>query len=139
MAAARVLGFLAASHISERYHDHALPDLLVPVPLSSRRLARRGYNQSAVLATWIGRELSLPVSPSALVRIRHTVAQTTLSRRQRLLNVRGAFAVNAEIAGLRIAVVDDVMTTGATLSQAARVLARAGAAEVHLWPIARRD
>lgn len=139
LSAARVLGYLAATHIAEAYGDDSLPDLLVPVPLSRRRLARRGYNQSAVLATWIGRELSIPISTSILRRARHTVAQTTLSRRQRLLNVRGAFAADVKLDGARVAVVDDVMTTGATLSQAARVLTRAGASEIHLWPVARRQ
>ncbi len=139
LPAGRVLAYLAATHIKRSYDGERLPDLIVPVPLSRRRLARRGYNQSAVLARWAAAELGLPVSTAVLLRGRHTVAQTTLTRSQRLLNVRGVFTARGRVDDLVVALVDDVMTTGATLSQAARVLARAGAREVHLWPIARRD
>ncbi|MCR9276537.1 MAG: phosphoribosyltransferase family protein [Pseudomonadaceae bacterium] len=139
LSAARVLGYLTAETIRQSYIDEPLPEALVPVPLSRRRLARRGFNQSEVLARWIGRELSIPVNTSIVRRTRHTAAQTTLSRRQRRLNVRAAFAVDHRLEGRRIAVVDDVMTTGATLSQVARALSDSGAGEVHLWPVARRQ
>lgn len=116
-------------------------DALVPMPLSSARLAERGYNQTALLARSLGSLLGLPVRDGWLLRIAETAQQTALPRERRLANVRGAFAVEplalARVRGRRIALLDDVMTTGATLSEAARALSDAGAAQVQVWVIAR--
>jgi ComF family protein len=116
-------------------------DLIVPVPLHWRRLLRRRYNQSALLAKALARHAALPWSPDALSRLRPTQSQGGLSARQRRDNVRGAFAVGprrkALVAGRRILLIDDVLTTGATLDAAAKALLRAGAAEVSALAIAR--
>ena len=115
-----------------------LPAALVPVPLHVSRLRRRGYNQALELARPLGRALSLPVLPAALLRIRATAAQTELDRAARRRNVRGAFAVARAVAlPAHVAVLDDVLTTGATAHEAASALLRAGAATVDLWVIAR--
>ncbi|UUX95687.1 ComF family protein [Aquabacterium sp. J223] len=118
-----------------------LPDLLVPVPLSPRRLRERGYNQAWELARHLARRLDLPALPAALLRTRDTAAQTTLSRTERQRNLRDAFLVEPRLAhrvqGRRLALVDDVTTTGATADAAAEALLRAGAAEVRLWALAR--
>lgn len=110
-------------------------DLLTPVPLHPRKLAERGYNQSALLAAELGRRLAIPVEP-CLERLRETRAQAGLGRKQREANVKGAFgaAPGRRVEGLRVGVVDDVCTTGATLEQCARALEDAGAASV--WGIA---
>jgi ComF family protein len=107
-------------------------DLMIPVPLSARRLALRGYNQSWQIAKPLARHLQVPASWSRLRRLRDTAPQTTLSSAQaRCDNVRGAFAVDAGcVRHAHIAVVDDVMTSGATLAEIARTLKRAGAASV---------
>jgi ComF family protein len=117
------------------------PQLVLPVPLGSRRLAARGYNQAWELARRVARRLGLDARPDVLQRLLETPPQAELSRAQRLANLRAAFAVaprhRARLAGLHVALVDDVMTTGATVSEAAAALRRAGAARVDAWVVAR--
>ncbi|MFO7876670.1 MAG: ComF family protein, partial [Desulfovermiculus sp.] len=106
-------------------------DGIIPVPLHVGRLRERGFNQSLEIARGLSRELSVPLLPSALVRIRPTKAQSGLERKERLKNVRGAFQADQEcIWGKHVLLVDDVSTTGATLSACARTLRRAGAVQV---------
>ena len=104
------------------------PDRVVPVPLSRPRIRERGYNQAEALATGLADELAVPLDPGALRRTRPTRAQARLSASERWANVSGAFACDADLAGQRVLLVDDVLTTGATLTAAAAVLQRAGAA-----------
>ncbi len=120
-----------------------LPDveLIAPVPLHRWRLFRRRYNQAALLALALGRDAGLPVAADLLVRQRATPSQGGLGRSGRARNVRGAFVVRpsraATVAGRHVLLVDDVMTTGATVSECARVLRRAGAAAVDVLTLAR--
>lgn len=114
------------------------PDLILPVPLHPRRLLWRGYNQSTELARGLGRALHRPVPPDALVRTRNTVPQLSLDMHQRRENIRDAFAADpAQVAGRSILLVDDVYTTGATLTECARTLRRAGAAGLSVLVLAR--
>jgi len=108
------------------------PDLVVPVPLHGTRLVERGFNQAALLAAPIARDLRASLAPRALVRTRDTPQQSALDRRRRLVNVRRAFAVRDArlISGKRVLLVDDVRTTGATLSACEEALRAAGAREV---------
>lgn len=114
-------------------------DLVVPVPLARWRLVRRQFNQSAMLAQELARLTGRPWSPSTLLRRKATPPQVGLTREQRRANVRGAFVVPARrramVAGRRILLVDDVITTGATVEAAARALRRAGAAHVDVLAI----
>lgn len=116
-------------------------DALLPMPLSDARLKERGYNQAALLARRLGRRLGLPVHDSWLLRVAGRERQTALPREQRLSNLRGAFAVEPlalhQLRGRQVALVDDVMTTGATLAEAARILAAAGVAKVEVWVVGR--
>lgn len=114
-----------------------LPNVVVPMPLAHGRLAHRGFNQSALIAARIGERLKLPVERDALARTRETMPQSGLSRAARFRNVRGAFSSRRLMEGRRVAIVDDVMTTGNTLSEAARALKAAGAASVQAWVVAR--
>ena len=116
-------------------------DALVPVPLHWRRLWSRRVNQSAALCREISDVSSVPILHGALKRLRATVQQVGLSKSERALNVQGAFRVSpgdkAAIAGKRIVLVDDVLTSGATVDTCARVLLRAGAAHVDVLVFAR--
>jgi ComF family protein len=110
---------------------------LVPVPLHRTRLRERGYNQSLELARPLGRRFGLRVLTAGIRRLRPTLPQTGLSRELREKNVRRAFAVDCPLDGLHLAIVDDVMTSGATIEAFARALRRAGAADVEAWVVAR--
>ncbi len=116
------------------------PDFIVPVPLHTRRLARRGFNQAGLLARELGRKIKTPVLPCALVRKNSTPPQTRLKRDERLKNVKGAFEISrdAKVRGCRILLIDDVFTTGTTLSECAKVLKRkGGASEVYALTVTR--
>ncbi len=116
-------------------------DLIVPVPLHRLRLWRRRFNQAALLAQFVARQAGLPCDGLALARIRRTPPQVGLTREGRAQNVQGAFKVPekamGKVAGARILLIDDVLTSGATLNAAARVLLRAGAARVDALTFAR--
>lgn len=116
-------------------------DVIVPVPLHWSRLFARRYNQAALLALALGRLSGRPTRPDLLVRRRATAKQGHLGRLARQRNVAGAFALHprreGDVAGRRILLVDDVVTTGATISGCARVLRRAGAAGVDVLAVAR--
>ncbi len=116
-------------------------DLLLPVPLHWRRLLWRGFNQAALLGLAIrDREpqlASLPLNTALLRRQRATPAQARLNAQQRSSNLQTTFQVRGDVRGLRIAVIDDVMTTGATADAIAQTLKAAGAADVQLWCLAR--
>jgi len=116
-------------------------DALVPVPLHWRRLWARRFNQSATLAATISKESGVPVATGALKRVRATVQQVGLSRTERAANIQGAFRVpedgKAAVAGRRLVLVDDVLTSGATVEGCARALLRAGAANVDVLIFAR--
>jgi ComF family protein len=118
-----------------------LPRWVVPVPLAPARLAERGYNQAWELARRLGRSLGLAADPDLLWRPAEQAHQADLNRAERQRNLRSAFMTDprrrAELHGSRVALVDDVMTTGATAREAAAALLRGGAAAVDVWVVAR--
>ena len=132
---ARVLGSQLADKLATTVT--AKPDIILPIPLHRSRLRSRGYNQAYELAKPVARRLGIPVDPWRLCRTRKTPSQTDLPRRQRARNVRGAFAVSGNVEGMRIALVDDVMTTGHTANAAAEALIRVGARSVDVWLLTR--
>ena len=119
--------------------DAAAPrvDLIVAMPLSRARLRSRGFNQAQELARHVARRLRIPLAADAVRKIADTPPQATLPWKARARNVRGAFVCDADLTGKHVAVVDDVMTTGATLNELARNLKAAGAAKVTGWIVAR--
>ncbi|MBI5925246.1 MAG: ComF family protein [Aquabacterium sp.] len=131
-----------ATMLAERIHERrAQADLIVPVPLSRQRMTERGYNQSWLLAKHIERQLAVAARFDVLTRRQHTQRLMSLSAQERALQIRDAFEITsagqALIGGRHVAIVDDVMTTGATLDACARTLLEAGARSVSAWVVAR--
>ncbi len=119
--------------------DLTEPDLIMPVPLHPRRLRERGFNQALLLANAFFPDRRGKIAPALLARRYWTLPQTGLSGPARRKNIKGAFRVKkpARIAGRQVLLVDDVLTTGATVEECARVLCRAGAREVQVITLAR--
>lgn len=119
----------------------AEPDFVLPVPVSAERLRERGYNQAHELAKALARRRALRCEPELLLRVRHNERQAHLSLEARAANVRGVFAVDPlnapRLRGRNVALLDDVMTTGATLYELASVLLQAGVMSVQAWVVAR--
>lgn len=132
---ARILGNLCAAELAEP--DASAIDVLVPVPLDHARLRSRGYNQSLELARPISKRFGLLLDAFGVTRVRATRPQTELSRIERRKNVRGAFAVTGDYSGRNVAIVDDVMTSGATADALAAALHEAGAKRIEVWVVAR--
>jgi ComF family protein len=112
-------------------------DVLVPVPLHRNRLRGRGYNQSLLLAAEIGHRYELPVQKGLLARIRDAVPQVELTGPRREQNVKGVFSLGDKPKGKNILLVDDVMTTGATVNECSRVLLKGGTRSIDVFTIAR--
>ncbi|MES2355758.1 MAG: ComF family protein [Pseudomonadota bacterium] len=131
------VGKFLANALVERVQKERWPELIVPMPLYPSRLAERGFNQAAEIARGVSCATDLPFSLSTLVKIRDTAPQVGLPWKERRANVKGAFACKADFSGMRVAIVDDVMTTGASLDEAAKSIKQAGASEVVIWVVAR--
>jgi len=123
--------------LADRVAATPMPDIVTCMPLHADRLRERGFNQAAELARVVAKRLHLPLALDACAKVRATTPQTGLPLAERGKNLRGAFASTGNIAGKRISVVDDVMTSGASLNELARTLRKAGAAEVNCWVVAR--
>jgi len=121
----------------ERQRGAHPPDRLVALPLAPERQRERGYNQAFEIARAIGERLRVPLVRKGMHRVRASPPQVTLPWSERAQNVRDAFACELDLAGMSVAVVDDVMTTGASLAEFARTLRRAGATRVENWVVAR--
>ena len=136
----RLLGERLAHHLEHAFADGLpRPDLLLPVPLARRRLRQRGFNQAQMLADWLSRPLGIATDARVLDRVLDTLAQQQLDAATRRRNLRQAFAIatGADVKGRHLALVDDVLTTGATAEALARLLKRAGAERVDVYCLAR--
>jgi ComF family protein len=133
-ALGRAFGLLLTDELERRT---ASVDALIPVPLHSSRLRERGYNQAAEIARIPAARLRIPLHLRGIRRVRATAAQATLDLLDRNVNVAGAFMVEHDYTGLRVALVDDVITTGATVNALAAATRSSGAVSVSAWAIAR--
>ena len=135
-----LLADVLSQYLQHRFdEDLPRPDALLPVPLAAKRLRQRGFNQAAMLARWLSRQLDLPCEENVVHRIQDTSAQQDLDAKARKRNLRNAFALTSEanVKGRHLALVDDVLTTGATAQALARLLMNAGAARVDVYCLAR--
>lgn len=131
------LASLFAQKMLTRLDCEILPDVIVPMPLHADRLKERGFNQALEIARIVGRELKIPIDTISCERVRATPPQVGLTREQRLRNMRGAFYCASNFAGQRVAIVDDVMTSGASVDALSKTLRQLDAYEVHVWLVAR--
>ena len=131
------LAKLLADTLTDAVAGAPRPDVIVPLPLHPDRARARGFNQAMEIAKPLARHLGLPIEAARLARTRNTAPQASLSLDDRRHNVKNAFACAGTWDGRHVALIDDVMTSGATLHEAAKALKRAGAAEVSLWVAAR--
>ncbi len=115
----------------------ARPERLIPVPLHPRRLRQRGFNQSLELAKQLSRRLELPLDKRSCHRVRDTDPQVSLEKGARRKNMRGAFVLSRPIQAHHVALIDDVVTTGSTVNELARLLKRSGVERVDVWGVAR--
>jgi ComF family protein len=134
----RPLGLLAAAYL-DNFAEEFRADLIVPVPLHTKRLRQRGFNQAILLGEIFSERWGVPLSRNNLKRIRWTEPQVNLGAAERAANVKGAFALNdeQEISGRKIILVDDVYTTGSTVKECCRVLLKGRAAEIAVLTVAR--
>lgn len=135
------MGRLLGQSLRHRFDNTELtrPDCLLPVPMARKRLRERGYNQALMLARWLSHDLAIDLDEHLVLRPHETIAQQTLDARTRQRNLLGAFALapDAQVQGRHFAVVDDVLTTGATAHSVARLLMAAGARQVDVYCLAR--
>lgn len=134
LAYGRILGHLLARHLSRR---DTRPELVIPVPLAPRRYRERGYNQARELALPVCASLGLLLRSDLMTRVRETHEQAGLDRAERGKNIIGAFTLAAPLRARHVAIVDDVVTTGSTANEIAKVLRNAGADWIEVWAVAR--
>jgi ComF family protein len=133
---AETFGDLLAESIAST-SSGSLPDIIIPMPLHPKRLQERGFNQAVEVARVVGKKLKLDVNSQACSRIKFSPPQVSLPLKNRVKNMRGAFDCKTRLDGLRVALVDDVMTTGASLNALATTVKKAGASHVECWLVAR--
>jgi len=135
---AHMLGTLFARYLQKTLEKKDYPDLLIPVPLHRKRIRTRGFNQAVEIAKPIAKQLKITIDIKSCQRIKNTQPQTQLSAKARHTNVRNVFKVKSEIRAPYIAIIDDVVTTGNTVSEFAKALKKNGALRVDVWACARR-
>jgi ComF family protein len=131
------LGRWLAERLAASIEDEPMPSLIVAPPSTRQRLRERGFNPALEVAKRVAAHVAVPCSQEGLIRTRETVPQPGLGRDERRRNLEGVLATRLHLEGKSVALVDDVMTTGATADAAARVLKRAGAERVCVWVVAR--
>ena len=131
------LGHWLAEQLTEHVSEFERPELLIAPPSTTSRLRERGFNPALEIAKVVARRLEIPCALEGLIRTRDTTPQPGLGRDARARNLEGAMHCALPLGGMNVALVDDVMTTGATANAAARVLKKAGAASVSVWVAAR--
>lgn len=133
---ARTLAQLLAGAVGRQ----ALPQCIVPVPMHEGRLRQRGFNQATEIARHLGSKFGIPLDQAICHRVAPTPPQSSLTARARRRNVRGAFVVKRMPAGVNhVAIVDDVVTTGATVEEVAKILRKAGVGRIEVWACARTE
>ncbi len=132
---ARVFAYLLEKHIIITEHDK--PEVIIPVPLHPHRLRERGYNQSLEIARLLGKKLNIPLDYKLCQRTRHTPPQSGLNAKTRQHNVKNAFGLSDTCQYKHVAIIDDVITTGHTVTELAKLLRKNGVEKIDVWSVAR--
>lgn len=135
----KVLANQLAHKLQHCYYDRILPELIIPVPLHKHRLRQRGFNQAEELSQYISKYLNIPINNSLCLRVEDNQAQQGLTAKKRLNNLRQAFAISPSKhkPPYSVAIIDDVITTMATITHLSKLLLEYGVQEIHIWSIAR--
>ena len=136
---AAVLADLLKAKIEKSILEYGLPDLILPMPLHTKRLTKRGFNQSLEISKPLANSLSVPIELNLVTRSKETKAQMNLNKNQRHKNVSGCFSMIAKTEASHIVIVDDVVTTGATTNELAKLLKKSGVDKVGVWSLARAE
>jgi ComF family protein len=131
---ARLLGTLMADYLKKTAE---MPEIIIPVPLHRQRYQQRGFNQSVEIAKTLSKQLNTPMDTKFCIRHRNTPHQIDLPAKQRHKNIRNAFKIDKPISARHVAIFDDVMTTGSTVNELAKLLKKAGVNRIDIWVCAR--
>lgn len=136
---AHLFGKLFTNHLKNYYNNKKFPDFIIPVPLHSYRLRERGYNQAIEIARPIAKSLKIPLLIHNCQKIKSTPAQSSLTAEERKKNIKNAFAIKSALTPpfLHVAIIDDVVTTGSTVTELSKILRLAGAKKIDIWCCAR--
>jgi ComF family protein len=132
---ARLLGNLLGNFIKSK--AEVFPELLIPVPLHPQRMQERGFNQAIEIAKTLQKMLKIPLDTSSCIRIKNTEAQSSLAAKHRQKNIKKAFKIKEKLTVSSVAIIDDVMTTGHTVNEIAKILKKSGVKKVDVWCCAR--
>ena len=130
---AKLLGQLLAKKILQHYTNTSLPTLIIPVPLHKKRLQERGFNQALEIAKTVSRLLKIKIDKTSCIRKKHTAAQSTLDAQTREENIKDSFELIQSIAASHIAILDDVITTGATTQELAKTIQQSNPKKIDFW------
>ena len=132
-----VMAPILANFLIEKIGISDLPDLIIPMPLHVMRLRERGFNQSVEIGRTISKKLNIEMLPDSCARVRNTPFQAGLPWKEREKNIRNAFVCKTDLSGKHVAILDDVMTSGATINEMAKILCQQGATVIDGWVVAR--
>lgn len=131
---AKTLGALLANKLAQQYHNHTLPQVILPMPIHRWRRFSRGYNQAELIANVVAKRLKISVDHNSLKRVKSTKAQSSLGQRDRKSNVKNAFEFSNNNYQ-HVALLDDVITTGSTVNEVCKVLKQQGVTQIDIWTI----
>lgn len=134
---AKILGGLLADHLYDKYRSQNKPEVIIPTPLHSLRLGERGYNQALELARPIAKRLKIRLEKSSVIRVRNTLPQVLLPAKKRKQNISQAFKITKMKHYKHVAVIDDVITTGNTVTELCKMLHHAGVEQIDVWCCAK--
>ncbi|MFA6409196.1 MAG: ComF family protein [Gammaproteobacteria bacterium] len=134
---ARLLGKLLTEKLLLKYQHLPKPEVIIPIPLHKKRLAERGYNQALEIARYVGKEMQIRVDTQSCERAKNTLAQSSLSHKDRKNNISGAFKLRKNLRAKHVVILDDVTTTGNTVTELSETLKCAGAARIDVWCVCK--